>query len=126
MLYHIFIFSSFFSSFFYSNPNALPTRPIKNYQKMVSVQKKMCERCKELSKQCDMVLNLGQYYIHNVFFECCTSLLTYILTFFLFSIEELNTLYKNEIVRYIIFQRKRKQPQLTFNAHKTMYALSHF
>lgn len=126
MLYHIFISSSFFSSFFYSNPNALPTRPIKNYQKMVSVQKKMCERCKELSKQCDMVLNLGQYYIHNVFFECCTSLLTYILTFFLFSIEELNTLYKNEIVRYIIFQRKRKQPQLTFNAHKTMYALSHF
>lgn len=101
-------------------------RPIKNYQKMVSVQKKMCERSKELSKQCDMVLNLGQYYIHNVFFECCTSLLTYILTFFLFSIEELNTLYKNEIVRYIIFQRKRKQPQLTFNAHKTMYALSHF
>ena len=26
MLYHIFISSSFFSSFFYSNPNALPTR----------------------------------------------------------------------------------------------------
>ena len=53
-----------------------------------------------------MVLNLGQYYIHNVFFECCTSLLTYILTLFI-SIEELNTSFKNVIARYIISQRKK-------------------
>ena len=103
-------------------------RPIKNYQKMVSVQKivwAMQKVIKAMWYGFESWPIWKSQYTHNVFFECCTSLLTYILTLFI-SIEELNTSFKNVIARYIISQRKklekRKQPKISFNAHKTMYA----